>query len=52
MTLAEWAKILSEVSGKNVSPPGIPVDVFLDGTEIKKTAPEEMYLNYLGFYKG
>jgi hypothetical protein len=51
-TVGEWAAALSAVSGKTVKTLGIPGgEFFLDGTEIRKMVPEEVYLNYLAFYK-
>jgi hypothetical protein len=51
-TVGEWAAALSAVSGKTVKTLGIPGgEFFLEGTEIRKMVPEEVYLNYLAFYK-
>jgi hypothetical protein len=52
VTVAEWAKIVAEVSGKTVKTLGLAGGAaYLDGTEAKKHTVEEMYLNYLAFYK-
>jgi hypothetical protein len=53
LTVGGWATLLSTISGKEIKTLGIPGgDAYLDGTEVKKTVAEEIYLNYRGFYRG
>jgi hypothetical protein len=53
VTVAEWAAAAAEVSGKTIRTLNIPGgEAYIDGTEVKKMVPvEELYLNYLAFYK-
>ena len=51
ITLSEWAERLSQASGKKVHTLGMSKEAFIDGTESKKASGEELYLNYLAFYK-
>jgi hypothetical protein len=52
LTLRAWADILAEVTGKKVATLNVSVEDFEDGTELKKVASEEVYLQFLAFHRG
>jgi len=52
VTLAEWAKVISEITGKTVKTLGLPAAIYDDYTSlVQNGVPEEMILNYKGFYE-